>query len=74
MKYSAVVLGLAALAVASPVPEGVAAQLTPTGAAPAGCTASYPGSFEFTVVKPVGGSKLRKVSRTRLSHSLQTTR
>ncbi|KAJ3579761.1 hypothetical protein NPX13_g807 [Xylaria arbuscula] len=43
---ASVLMGLAMAA-----PQGVTDELTPTGAAPAGCTASVDGKFEITVAK-----------------------
>lgn len=34
------------------VPQGVTAKISPTGPAPAGCTASFDSKFEITVVEP----------------------
>lgn len=35
---------------AKPVPAGVSSAISPSGSAPAGCSSSYPGKFEITVV------------------------
>ncbi|KAI0405148.1 hypothetical protein F4802DRAFT_202864 [Xylaria palmicola] len=44
-------LASAFVGVALAVPQGVTDKLTPTGAAPAGCTGSFDGKFEITVAK-----------------------
>ena len=50
MRYTfAIVSALLGVAVAAP--QGVTEKLTPTGAAPAGCTGSFDGKFEITVAE-----------------------
>ncbi|KAI1758031.1 hypothetical protein F4782DRAFT_476137 [Xylaria castorea] len=44
-------LASALLGVAMAAPQGVTDQLTPTGAAPAGCTGTFDGNFEITVAQ-----------------------
>ena len=57
------VAALAAVALANPMPQAVTSAVSPTGAAPAGCTGSVPGSYEITVVKPgIAARDLEKVS------------
>lgn len=48
----ALVGAFAALAFASPMPQGVTETIPPTAASPAGCSADYSGKFEITAVKP----------------------
>ncbi|KAI0201604.1 hypothetical protein F4808DRAFT_106795 [Astrocystis sublimbata] len=50
MQYSLTVAS-ALLGAAMAAPQGITDQLTPTGAAPAGCTGSFDGKFEITVAK-----------------------
>jgi hypothetical protein len=53
---------LAALAaVAYAAPQGVTGDVTPTTPAPAGCTGSYNGKFEITVIN--GTSAKRDLSK-----------
>ncbi|KAI8952958.1 hypothetical protein F4801DRAFT_538956 [Xylaria longipes] len=47
----ALTLASAFLGVAVAAPQGVTDTLTPTGAAPAGCTGTFDGNFEITVAK-----------------------
>ncbi|KAI6084166.1 hypothetical protein F4821DRAFT_243373 [Hypoxylon rubiginosum] len=47
----ALISALAGIAVAAPQPQGVTDKLTPTAAAPAGCTGSFDGNFEITVAE-----------------------
>ncbi|TGJ88608.1 hypothetical protein E0Z10_g175 [Xylaria hypoxylon] len=47
----ALTLVSALLGVALAAPQGVTEKLTPTGAAPAGCTGTFDGKFEVTVAK-----------------------
>ena len=54
---SFVVAALAAVALANPMPQAVTSAISPTGAAPASCTASLPGNYEITVVKPGAAAK-----------------
>ncbi|KAL7621786.1 hypothetical protein AAE478_007285 [Parahypoxylon ruwenzoriense] len=50
MRYTlALVSAFVGIAIAAP--QGVTDKLTPTGAAPAGCTGSFDGSFEITVAE-----------------------
>ncbi|KAI0602051.1 hypothetical protein F4775DRAFT_297826 [Biscogniauxia sp. FL1348] len=44
-------LSTALLGVALAAPQGVTEKITPTGAAPAGCTGSFDGKFEITVAQ-----------------------
>ncbi|KAI1074232.1 hypothetical protein F5B20DRAFT_564198 [Whalleya microplaca] len=50
MQYSLALLS-ALLGVAVAAPQGVTDKLTPTGAAPAGCTGSFDGNFEITIAE-----------------------
>jgi hypothetical protein len=43
-------LAAAGAVLASPVPQGVTSAISPSGSAPAGCSGTYPGTFEITVV------------------------
>ena len=43
-------LAAAGAVLASPVPQGVSSAISPSGSAPAGCSGTYPGTFEITVV------------------------
>lgn len=45
----ALISAFAGIAIAAP--QGVTDKLTPTGAAPAGCTGSFDGNFEITVAE-----------------------
>jgi len=45
----ALISALSGIALATP--QGVTDKLTPTGAAPAGCTGTFDGKFEITVAK-----------------------
>jgi hypothetical protein len=47
----------ASLALAAPQPQAVTSAIAPQGTAPAGCSASAPGAYEITVVKPSAPSK-----------------
>lgn len=48
MKYT---LAVASALVGAAFAQGVTEKISPTGAAPAGCTGSFSGSFEITVVQ-----------------------
>jgi Yeast PIR protein repeat len=61
MQFSTVLLGLGAAALASA--GAVTSQIYPTGAAPAGCTGSYDGQFEITIVRPAGTTKREEEKR-----------
>lgn len=52
MKTFAVVVALATAVLANPMPQAVTSAIAPQASAPAGCSASAPGSYEITVVKP----------------------
>lgn len=58
-------LASALLGLAVAAPQGVTDALTPTGAAPAGCTASVDGKFEITVAKVT--EQKRSLPKVRLS-------
>lgn len=49
----AAIVGMAGLAVA----QGVTSAIAPEATAPAGCSASYDGTFEITVAKVYGAAK-----------------
>lgn len=57
MQCSIALLALAGAALANPVPQAVTAQITPTGAAPAGCQTDAPGTYNVLPVKPSGALK-----------------
>lgn len=66
MRCTLASLGLVALAAAKPVPGGVSSAISPTGAAPAGCSSNYPGTFEIQVVKGASKRDLAEVSTTEI--------
>ncbi|GAP86759.1 putative covalently-linked cell wall protein [Rosellinia necatrix] len=49
MQFALTFVSAALLGVTIAAPQGVTEKLTPTGAAPAGCTGSFDGKFEITV-------------------------
>lgn len=51
MQFTFALTSVALLGIAMATPQGVTDKLTPTGAAPAGCTAAFDGKFEITVAK-----------------------
>ena len=59
MKYSIVFLAAAAVVQASPMPKPqVTANISPSAAAPSGCTGDFPGTFGVAVQKvTTGGSQ-----------------
>lgn len=63
MRYSFAPLALAALAAASPVPQGVTETLTPDGSAPAGCESSYDGGFNIQIVNVSDVSTKRSLTK-----------
>lgn len=62
MKYNLLLLAAAAAVQASPFPQGVTAKLTPSGAAPSGCTGGYNGTFGVVVMNMTMASGSQKVS------------
>jgi len=63
MRYSLAPLALAALAAASPVPQGVTENLSPEGSAPEGCESSYDGSFNIQIVNVSDISTKRSIHK-----------
>jgi len=57
MRYTVALLTLAAAAIAKPMPGGVTAVIAPPAPAPAGCSPSFPGTFEITVVNVTTSAK-----------------
>lgn len=51
-----------ALVKASPFPQGVTSQVSPTASAPSGCSTDHPGYFGIAVSK-VGGSRSSKLQQ-----------
>ncbi|TKA68277.1 hypothetical protein B0A49_10045 [Cryomyces minteri] len=70
MQYTVALLALAASAFA--VPQGVTQTLTPSAPAPSGCSSSYPGTFQVSVVNVTSssGSKVKRQSSGVLTLSL----
>lgn len=66
----ALISALAGIAVAAPQPQGVTDKLTPTAAAPAGCTGSFDGNFEITVAEV---TEKRSVSQPEVRKSRSST-
>ncbi|MCJ1390742.1 hypothetical protein MMC18_003603 [Xylographa bjoerkii] len=64
MKYTFTLAALAALAAtvfANPVPQAITADITPTAAAPPGCTPTFPGTFVITITNVTTTSGKRDV-------------
>ncbi|TKA70763.1 hypothetical protein B0A49_07282 [Cryomyces minteri] len=70
MQYTVALLALAASAFA--VPQGFTQTLTPSAPAPSGCSSSYPGTFQVSVVNVTSssGSKVKRQSSGVLTLSL----
>ncbi|KAI0899067.1 hypothetical protein F4806DRAFT_323466 [Annulohypoxylon nitens] len=62
MRYTLALVS-AFLGVAIAAPQGVTDKLTPTGAAPAGCTGSFDGKFEITVAEVTEKRSLSKIEK-----------
>lgn len=60
MRYTFALVS-AFLGVAIAAPQGVTDKLTPTGAAPAGCTGSFDGKFEITVAEVTEKRSVSKI-------------
>jgi len=58
MQYSLTVLALAAAAAA--LPQGVPQEIAPDASAPAGCSVSYPGEFQVTIVNATTAAKAKR--------------
>jgi len=56
-------LAFAGAALASPMPQGVTSAIAPASSAPAGCSSSYSGSFEITIVNVTTSAKRDLVER-----------
>jgi len=59
MQFTLATLALAALAAAKPMPGGVTSAISPSASAPAGCKASYPGSFSIQTVNVSSSAKVK---------------
>jgi len=63
MRSAYTAVALAALAAASPMPQGVTSAITPSSSPLPGCSTSYQGTFEIQIVNVTSSSKrdLQKV-------------
>ncbi|MCJ1401411.1 hypothetical protein MMC11_004624 [Xylographa trunciseda] len=61
MKYTLALVALAATVLANPVPQAITADITPTAAAPPGCTPTFPGTFVITITNVTTTSGKRDV-------------
>ncbi|MCJ1318310.1 hypothetical protein MMC15_003638 [Xylographa vitiligo] len=61
MKYTLALAALAATVLANPVPQAITADITPTAAAPPGCTPTFPGTFVITITNVTTTSGKRDV-------------
>ncbi|MCJ1434892.1 hypothetical protein MMC27_004262 [Xylographa pallens] len=57
MKYTLALAALAATVLANPVPQAITQDITPTAAAPPGCTPTFPGTFVITITNVTTTSK-----------------
>lgn len=63
MRYAFAPVALAALAAASPMPQGVTQDISPDGATPSGCEKSYDGTFNIQIVNVSSTSTKRSVHK-----------
>lgn len=66
-------LVFAALAAANPMPQGVTQSIAPAASAPAGCMASYPGTFEISVVNVTSPKSKRSADIEKRQGALMLT-
>ncbi|KAK0257098.1 hypothetical protein LTR91_001565 [Friedmanniomyces endolithicus] len=71
MQFTLATLALAALAAAKPMPGGVTSAISPSASAPAGCKASYPGSFSIQTVNVSSSAKVKRQADTTLVMTLE---
>lgn len=67
MKYSVALAALAAVAAASPAHEAVSSAVSPSGAAPSGCSYSYPGTFSVSTVNATTSRTKRQAATLQLT-------
>lgn len=67
MKYSLAVAALAAVVAATPAPQAVTAQISPSAAAPSGCATSYPGTFTVSTVNATTARSKRQADTLQLT-------
>ncbi|MCJ1293494.1 Mucin-12 [Xylographa carneopallida] len=61
MKYTFALAALAATVLANPVPQAITADITPTAAAPPGCSPTFPGTFVITITNVTTTSGKRDI-------------
>ncbi|KAF1350221.1 hypothetical protein BDV97DRAFT_185067 [Delphinella strobiligena] len=70
--YAALALAGAAMAIPNPVPSLTQSTVKPSGSAPAGCSSSYSGTFEISIVNASTASTKRSIQkRTALELTLE---
>jgi len=63
MRYTAATVAFAAVAVASPVAQGVTEDIKPESSAPDGCSPSYDGKFQIQVSNVTSSNSARSISK-----------
>lgn len=63
MRYSLAPVALAALAAATPVPQGVTESISPDGETPEGCLTSYDGEFNIQIVNVTDALEKRSIHK-----------
>lgn len=63
MRYALAPVALAALAAATPVPQGVTESITPDSSAPSDCQTSYDGTFNIQIVNVSDSSSKRSIHK-----------
>jgi hypothetical protein len=63
MRYTAATVAFAAVAVASPVAQGVTEEIKPDTSAPSGCSPSYDGDFQIQVTNVTSSNTARSINK-----------
>lgn len=71
MRYALAPVALAALAAATPVPQGVTESIAPKAATPSGCQTSYNGEFNIQIVNVTDSSSKRSIQKVRFRKPLR---
>jgi hypothetical protein len=71
MRYAAATVAFAAVAVASPVAQGVTEQIKPDTSAPEGCSPSYDGEFQIQVTNVTSSNTARSINKRQQDNAMK---
>jgi len=71
MRYTAATVAFAAVAVASPVAQGVTEQIKPDSSAPSGCSPNYDGEFQIQVTNVTSSNTARSINKRQQANAMK---